>query len=176
MYLSLVDFCFRLQITVFAIYCLTAPAWALPPPQPQTSSPEPREAWRSFRPRPSCAERRNFNTISRIYNLTVYPNQLPIISAGGAGVPPGLFSHSVSGRVDPVGNFKGFEDSIEYFFSLAPVPQGNPSSAAITSYKIVEFSSGCKEVAASVVYLYCSVVKPGSPEHGKALAPLKQVR
>ncbi|PKS08129.1 hypothetical protein jhhlp_005404 [Lomentospora prolificans] len=118
---------------------------------------------------------RNFNTISSIYNLTVYPNQIPIITRGGAGVPPGLFNENVNGRVDPVGDFEGFEHSIEYFFSLAPLPQGNPAKAAITSYKIVEFSSGCRDVAASVVYLYCSVVDPGGPDHGKALAPLKQV-
>ncbi|KAK0702343.1 hypothetical protein B0H67DRAFT_604626 [Lasiosphaeris hirsuta] len=120
-------------------------------------------------------EQRNFNTISSIYNLTVYPNQLPIIQRGGAGVPPGLFSQNVSGRVDPVGAFQGFEDSIEYFFALAPLPQGNGASAAITSYRITEFSSGCSDVAASVVYLYCSVVNPGAPDDGKALAPLKQV-
>ncbi|KAK0614685.1 hypothetical protein B0T14DRAFT_540036 [Immersiella caudata] len=120
-------------------------------------------------------QERNFNTISSIYNLTVYPNQLPIIGGGGAGVPPGLFSKDVVGRVDPVGSFDGFEDSIEYFFALAPLPQGNGAFSAITSYKITEFSSACAEVAASVVYLFCSVVNPGSPDHGKALAPLKQV-
>lgn len=118
---------------------------------------------------------RNFKTISNIYNLTVYPHQVPIILGGAAGVPPGLFSQNVSGRVDPVGDFVGFEDSIEYFFALAPLPQGNVASAAITSYKIAEFSSACLDVAASVTYLYTSVVNPGSPDNGKALAPLKQV-
>jgi hypothetical protein len=130
-----------------------------------TPEPEPEEDWRT----------RNFNTISSIYNLTVYPNQLPIIQHGGAGVPPGLFSNDVVGRVDPVGDFVGFEDSIEYFFALAPLPQGNGASSAITSYKITEFSSECEGIASSVVYLYCSVVNPGSPNHGKPLPPLKQV-
>ena len=125
--------------------------------------------WRNF------DERRNYKTISSIYNLTVYPNQVPIIQSGAAGVPSGLFSQNVVGRVDPVGNFTGFQDSIEYFFALAPLPQGNAASAAITSYKITEFTSGCQDVAASVVYLYCSVVKPGCPDDGKALGPLKQV-
>jgi hypothetical protein len=120
-------------------------------------------------------QERNFNTISRIYNLTVFPNQLPIIQRGGAGVPPGLFNKDVVGRVDPVGDFEGFEHSIEYFFALAPLPQGNGASSAITSYKITEFSSACANVAASVVYLFCSVVNPGSPNHGKPLPPLKQV-
>ena len=118
---------------------------------------------------------RNFDTVSSIYNLTVYPNQVPIIFGGAGNVPEHLFSHDVVGRVYPVGNFQGFEDSIEYFFALAPLPQGNVRSAAITSYKITAFSSGCPGVAASVVYLYSSVVDPSSPENGKPLAPLKQV-
>jgi hypothetical protein len=123
----------------------------------------------------NCYAKRNFKTISSIYNLTVYPNQLPIFGAGGAGVPKGLFNQNVVGRVDPVGNFTNFENSIEYFFALSPLPEGNPAKAAITSYQITEFSSQCKDVAASVVYLYCSVVDPGSPNHGKQLPPLKQV-
>ncbi|KAK0713698.1 hypothetical protein B0T26DRAFT_833320, partial [Lasiosphaeria miniovina] len=118
---------------------------------------------------------RNFNTISSIYGLTVYPNQVPIIVNGGAAVPPGLFSQDVVGRVDPVGDFIGFEASIEYFFALAPIPQPSDLFAAITSYKITEFSSGCPGVASSVVYLYCSVVNPGAPDDGTPLPPLKQV-
>ncbi|KAK4140465.1 uncharacterized protein C8A04DRAFT_32049 [Dichotomopilus funicola] len=130
--------------------------------------------FKSQRPHHDFAKR-NFNTISSIYNLTVYPNQLPIFQYGGAGVPDGLFSHKVVGRVDPVGNFTDFEGSIEYFFALAPLPQGNAAKAAITSYQITEFSSQCPGVAASVVYLHCSVVNPGAPDHGKPLPPLKQV-
>ena len=120
-------------------------------------------------------QQRNFDTISRIYGLTVYPNQLPIIQHDTAGIPSGLFNQYVVGRVDPVGDFEGFEDSIEYFFALSPLPQANLVSAAITGYKITEFSSSCREVASSVVYLYCNVVKPGHPDDGKALVPLKQV-
>ncbi|CAP59730.1 uncharacterized protein PODANS_1_260, partial [Podospora anserina S mat+] len=141
-----------------------------------TPTPEPKKTfWKSFNPNTDFRNR-NFNTISRIYNLTVYPNQVPILTFGGAAfVPKGLFAQNVVGRVDPVGNFTGFEHSIEYFFALSPLPQANPSSAAITSYKIVEFSSECRDIAASVVYLYTSVVNPGSPDHGKPLPPLKQV-
>jgi hypothetical protein len=120
-----------------------------------------------------CHAERNFKTVSGIYNLTVYPNQLPVLL--GTAPPEGLFNHSVVGRVDPVGDFEGFQDSIEYFFALAPVPQTNPAFAAITSYKITSFTSGCPGVAASVVYLYCNVINPGSPDDGKAIAPLKQV-
>jgi len=120
-------------------------------------------------------ERRNFETIMRIYNLTIYPNQLPILEQATAGVPPGLFNQDATGRVDPVGNFTGFQDSIEYFFALAPVPQTNSASVAISSIQITEFSSACPSVAASVVYLFCSVVNPSSSDNGRTLAPLKEV-
>lgn len=130
--------------------------------------------FKSQRPQRDYA-RRNFKTISSIYNLTVYPNQLPIFQTGGASVPEGLFNKNVVGRVDPVGNFTDFEESVEYFFALSPLPQANAARAAITGYKITEFSSQCRDVAASVVYLYCSVVNPGSADHGKPLPPLKQV-
>lgn len=150
---------------VWTLGCLLAPASAWPtwPSLPHYKS-----------ERPGFVHR-NFETISRIYNLTVYPNQLPILGLGGAAVPPGLFNKDAAGRVTPVGNFTGFEHSIEYFFALAPVPQGNAAKAAITGYRIAEFSSGCEDVAASVVYLYCSVVDPGSADHGKPLPALKQI-
>lgn len=149
---------FSLQVLSIAcaLACLLVPAWS--------------------RPARKCDDKqRNFNTISTIYNLTVYPNQLPVFEIGAAGVPSGLFNQNVVGRVDPVGDFVGFQDSIEYFFALAPLPQGNAASAAITSYKITEFTSACLDVAASVVYLFCSVVNPGSPDNGTPLATLKQV-
>jgi hypothetical protein len=120
-------------------------------------------------------EQRNFKTVTSIYNLAIYPNQLPIFEQGAVSVPPGLFNENATGRVDPVGNFTGFEDSIEYFFALAPVPQANSASVAISSIQITEFSSACLEVAASVVYLFCSVVNSNSSDNGTPLAPLKQV-
>ncbi|KAK4124424.1 hypothetical protein N657DRAFT_655665 [Parathielavia appendiculata] len=163
-------------------FALLALAWALlqidliriPLPQAYASPTPTKKHWKSQRPESSYA-RRNFETISRIYNLTVYPNQLPIFQAGGVGVPKGLFSANPVGRVDPVGTFTDFEHSIEYFFALSPLPEANPVRAAITGYQITEFSSQCRNVAASIVYLYCSVVNPGSPDHGKPLPPLKQV-
>jgi hypothetical protein len=119
-------------------------------------------------------EQRNFDTVKKIYDLTIYPNQLPILQQGAAGVPPGLFNEEATGRVDPVGNFSGFDDSIEYFFALAPVPSTNAASTAISSIQITEFSSACPDVAASVVYLFCNVVDQ-SADNGKTLAPLKEV-
>lgn len=120
-------------------------------------------------------EHRNYETIRRIYNLTVYPEQIPILVQGAAAVPADLFNENATGRVSPVGAFEGFEDSIEYFFALAPIPQSNPLFAAISRIQITEFTSGCPDVAASVVYLFCNVTNPSSPDNGKALAPLKQV-
>jgi hypothetical protein len=120
-------------------------------------------------------EQRNFDTVKSIYELTIFPNQLPILEEGAAAVPPGLFNENAAGRVDPVGNFTGFEDSIEYFFALAPVPQTNAGSTAITSIQITEFSSACPDVAASVVYLYCNVEDSNSTNNGQALSPLKEV-
>ncbi|KAL0259316.1 hypothetical protein SLS55_005052 [Diplodia seriata] len=104
-------------------------------------------------------ESRNLQTIQSIYNLTVYPNFLPIIANGSAAIPPGLFNPNATGRITPLGNFTGFEDSIEYFFALAPTPQGT-SGKAIYAAEVVEFTSGCPSVAASVVYLKIGQVDP----------------
>jgi hypothetical protein len=35
---------------------------------------------------------RNLQTIKDIYDLTVFPNNIPIIQSDGKTVPPGLFS------------------------------------------------------------------------------------
>lgn len=169
---------FRLNLTILAIAWALLQAHLVSVTLPQAHAWPTPTKWlphfKSQRPDKDFAKR-NLKTISTIYGLTVYPNQLPIFQAGGKGVPDGLFNKNVRGRVDPVGNFTDFENSIEYFFALSPLPQANPANAAITGYKIAEFSSQCRDVAASVVYLYCSVVNPGSPDHGKPLPPLKQV-
>jgi hypothetical protein len=137
---------------------------------------------------------RNLKTVSSIYNLTVYPSKLhshfiwkfladlypscidnvPIIQQGGAAVPAGLFNQNATGRISPIGNFTGFEDSIEYFFGLAPVPVP-PLYGAFTSSNIVSFSSGCPEVAASVVYLEMRVNNASLPNNGQFLGILKEV-
>jgi hypothetical protein len=96
---------------------------------------------------------RNLRTIERIYNLTVYPFNLPIIQKGASAVPPDLFSDKVVGRVTPVGNFTGFTDSIEYFFGLAPTPDTNAVGFAFWRADVTEFSSQCPEIASSVVNL-----------------------
>ncbi|KAF3938897.1 hypothetical protein ABW19_dt0210174 [Dactylella cylindrospora] len=120
------------------------------------------------------ARDRNWKTINHIYNLTIFPNQVPIITMGGAAVPDGLFAEHATGRISPVGNFTDFEDSIEYFFALPPLPISNKNSAAFTRFEVVQFSSECPEVAASTVYLYASVVNTTSPDNGKLISILKQ--
>lgn len=119
-------------------------------------------------------QKRNFDTISKIYNLTVYPNNLAFIANGSASVPPGLFADNATGRITPVGNFSGFDDSTEYFFALAPIPQP-PVYGAFTKAQVVEFTSGCPNIAASTVYFTNSVVNPNSTDNGKYLTTLKQV-
>ncbi|KAJ3335279.1 hypothetical protein HDU93_005957 [Gonapodya sp. JEL0774] len=57
-----------------------------------------------------------YNTIFNIYNLTVYPNNLAIISAGK--VPPRTFANSTGGRVSPIGEFNNTEDTVEYQFGI----------------------------------------------------------
>lgn len=119
--------------------------------------------------------KRNLNTIRKIYNLTVYPNNVPIVNKGASAVPPGLFNVNATGRVSPVGNFTGFDDSIEYFFSLAPTPQ---SEAGLGFYEadVLEFTSGCPEVAASLVYLRTGHVSDnGTLDKTKPTTTLSQV-
>ena len=60
-------------------------------------------------------QQRNYNTVKAIYNTTIYPHNLAFLQNGSSVVPPGLFNANVSGRITPVGNFTGFEDSVEYF-------------------------------------------------------------
>jgi hypothetical protein len=162
---------FNFHVVCVCLACLVPSTWSLPWQREDHHE----EHHKPSKWEPENWEQRNFDTISKIYNLTVYPNQLPILGAGAAGVPAGLFNEDATGRVDPVGNFTGFDDSIEYFFALAPVPSTNPASTAITSIQITEFNSACPNVAASVVYLFCEMTDPTGQNHGKAVAPLKEV-
>ena len=120
-------------------------------------------------------KKRNFDTIQKIYDLTVYPKNLAFIANGSASVPKGLFADTATGRITPVGNFTGFDDSTEYFFALAPIPTP-PRYVAFTKAQVVDFVSGCPNIAASVVYFTNSVVNPSSPDNGKYVTTLKQVR
>lgn len=120
---------------------------------------------------------RNLQTVQKIYNLTVYPKNLPIQKNGSSAVPPGLFNQDATGRVSPIGNFSGFADSIEYFFALAPSPE-NFNGLAFYAADVVEFTSGCPEVASSVVYLRTHTLDPktGKVDESKKTSTLAQVR
>lgn len=123
----------------------------------------------------SCA-RRNLKTIQSIYNFTVFPNNVGIIESDGKSLPAGLFSEFATGRVSPLGNFTGFTDSVEYFFALAPVPSESSFFQGITKAEVVEFTSGCDEVAASTVHLTVSVINPNATNNGEIVGTIKQVK
>ncbi|KIV98946.1 uncharacterized protein PV09_09331 [Verruconis gallopava] len=114
---------------------------------------------------------RNLNTVSSVYNLTVYPKNLPLfLNETDIGLP--FFNENVTGRVTPLGNFSGYEDSIEYFWGLAPVPV-DPSTAAISQAVVTHFTSGCPEVASSMVEL--TVTNVVGPNNGTFITKLKQI-
>ncbi|KAJ7114940.1 hypothetical protein C8R44DRAFT_795084 [Mycena epipterygia] len=118
--------------------------------------------------------KRNRETIQKIYDLTIFPANAKIIAEGAPAVPAGLFNANATGRVTPVGEFFGFQDSFEYFFGLAPLPTGIPPNGAFTNATLVEFVSGCPEVAASTVYLTTSTINADNST-GPFLTALKQV-
>ncbi|KAJ7350014.1 hypothetical protein DFH08DRAFT_672177, partial [Mycena albidolilacea] len=118
--------------------------------------------------------KRNFDTLQKIYDLTIFPANARIIAGGAAAVPAGLFNENATGRVTPVGEFFGFQDSFEYFFGLAPLPSGVAPNAVISNATLVEFTSGCPEVAASTVYLSISTLNPDNST-GPFLTALKQI-
>ena len=119
---------------------------------------------------------RNYNTIKAIYNTTIYPNNQEFIKHGVSAIPKGLFNDKASGRISPIGNFSGLEDSVEYFFGLTPPPQA-PLFGTWTEAKLVSFTSGCPEVAASVVYGKTTGVNPNfTATYGKTISTIKQVR
>lgn len=117
---------------------------------------------------------RNLDTISKIYNRTTYPTVLELLAKGSASVPPGLFNANAKGRITPVGNFTGFDDSTEYFFALSPIPVA-PLYETFVSAKVTHFTSGCPEIAASVVNFRTGIYHPGSPDDGKYVTTLRQV-
>ena len=119
-------------------------------------------------------QQRNYDTIRSIYNLTIYPNNLEFLNNGVKAVPNGLFAPNATGRISPIGNFSGFEDSVEYFFGLTPPIQA-PLYDTWTNAKIVSFSSGCPEVASSVVYGETTGVNPNATTYGKKITTIKQI-
>ncbi|KKY30432.1 hypothetical protein UCDDA912_g09638 [Diaporthe ampelina] len=123
----------------------------------------------------SAVQQRNLDTINKIYNLTTYPNNLAFLKDGVAAIPDGLFSQDVVGRVTPLGNFSGLEDTVEYFFALTPEP-APPTYATWTNATITHFVSECPEVAASVVYGKTMGVNASVPStYQKRVSTIKQI-
>lgn len=120
-------------------------------------------------------QQRNYNTISTLYNTTIYPNNQPFIAKGLTALPKGLFNVNATGRISPVGNFSGIDDTVEYFFGLTP-PVQPPLYDTWTKAQIVSFSSGCPEVASSVVYGETTGVNPNASTFGQKVSTVKQVR
>ncbi|KAI9732313.1 MAG: hypothetical protein M1834_001520 [Cirrosporium novae-zelandiae] len=85
-----------------------------------------------------------------------------------------FFNSQTTGRVIPLGAFSGFDDSIEYFRGLAPIPTARDSYIAFTKGLVVEFINSCPEVAASTGYFYMNVANLGSSDDGKLISVLKQ--
>jgi len=107
---------------------------------------------------------RNYKTVQEIYNLVLYPNNAPIVQALSNAVPKGLLDDNVIGRVTPLGNFIGLNDSIEYFFVLGfPTP---PVFIGFSNVTIAEFATGCPQVAASTIYLTTSRFIPQNEQFG----------
>ncbi|MCJ1351393.1 MAG: hypothetical protein MMC33_001377 [Icmadophila ericetorum] len=123
---------------------------------------------------PRSFQQRNLETIQAIYNLTIYPHNQGFLSQGAAAIPGGLFSQNATGRITPIGNFTGFQDSVEYFFGLTPQPQA-PLYATWTDAKIISFSSSCPEVASSVVYGATTGVNPNATTYGQQITTIKQI-
>lgn len=71
-------------------------------------------------------------------------------------------------------NAAGFDDSTEYFFGLSPIPTP-PTYDVLSKAQVVEFTSGCPSIAASVVYFTTSVFNPNATNNGQYLSTLKQV-
>ncbi|KAI3392403.1 hypothetical protein diail_5730 [Diaporthe ilicicola] len=120
-------------------------------------------------------QQRNLDTISKIYNLSTYPNNLAFLEGGEAVIPAGLFSEEVTGRITPIGNFTGLHDTVEYFFALTPDP-APPTYATWTNATITHFVSECAEVAATVVYGKTMGVNASVPAtYQKLVSTIKQV-
>ncbi|KAF3222078.1 hypothetical protein TWF106_005856 [Orbilia oligospora] len=111
---------------------------------------------------------RNFHTINKIYQFTVYPRQEAIIAQVTSDSIPELeplFSPTVSGRIQEIGNFTNFRHSIEYFFGLAPRPQGSMYSAIVEA-ELTQFSSDHPSIAASTVNFKVALDNPSKPGFG----------
>ncbi|TEY87357.1 hypothetical protein BOTCAL_0003g00370 [Botryotinia calthae] len=100
---------------------------------------------------------------------------------GSAATPMEFWNENATGRISPLGNFTGFDDSTEYFFALPPIPGQTgagilePNYNAFTSYELHAFTSGCPEEASSIVYLNTTIMHPCSTSHGQYVTKIKEI-
>ncbi|KAK6342440.1 hypothetical protein TWF718_007841 [Orbilia javanica] len=119
-------------------------------------------------PKLTTYQKRNFKTVHQIYQYTIYPRQEAIITQVKNDTIPELaplFNPMATGRIQEIGNFTNFRHSIEYFFGLAPKPQGSAYSAIIEA-ELTQFSSDCPSVAASTVVFKVALMDPSKPGFG----------
>ena len=119
-------------------------------------------------------QQRNLETITKIYERNVYPTNLQFIANGPKSVPSGLFNENATGRITPLGNFTGFNDSTEYFFALSPIPSP-PNYIGMSKIQVVSFQSQCAQFASSITYFTISVINPNATNNGQFISNLKQV-
>ena len=118
---------------------------------------------------------RNRATIQAIYDNAQYPNNQVFMQKGYAAIPSGLFNQNVQGRIAPIGNFSGIQAAAEYFYGLTPPPD-LPLYTTWTNAQMVSFSSGCPNVASSVVWSAVTGVNASFPQtYQQQVTTIKQV-
>ncbi|KAH6665455.1 hypothetical protein B0J14DRAFT_569058 [Halenospora varia] len=158
---------FAVSAALAAVLC-ALPAIAAPP--------APRAA--PFVPRAANASdpdfrTRNYNTLYGIYDFASWPKSAAFIKDGVKAIPPGLLNVNATGRISPVGNFTGIEQTGEYFFGLSPQAEA-PFYIGWTDFQIHQFSSECPEVACSKVWGRTTIVKPNATNNGEYVSTLMQ--
>ena len=65
-------------------------------------------------------QQRNLETIQRLYNTTIFPNNQVFLMKGSSAIPPGLFNMNATGRISPIGNFSGKSSLLGYASRSSP--------------------------------------------------------
>ncbi|KAJ3331383.1 hypothetical protein HDU93_009778, partial [Gonapodya sp. JEL0774] len=99
-------------------------------------------------------------TVFNIYNLTIFPNNLAIISSGK--VPPRTFADPAGGRIWPIGTFDNTEDTVEYQFGIFGSQNSSNAAAGlipvIKKFYIHAFVQTGNIAATSIDYVMLNTV------------------